>query len=51
MVSECKQKEKAKREDIDDKEREQLYEPVEKLVETVFGSWVCLNHSFANVSV
>lgn len=35
--------------DLDEKEREKFYEPVEKLVETVFSSWVCLNHSFLNV--
>lgn len=50
-VHECKIKERAKRKTIlvDDKEREKIYEPVEKLVETVFSSWVCLNHSFSNV--
>lgn len=50
-VNECKIKERAKRKTsmIDDKEREKLYEPIEKLIETTFSSWVCLNHSFSNV--
>ncbi|KAG2199774.1 hypothetical protein INT46_003742 [Mucor plumbeus] len=49
-VNECKIKERAKRKTsmIDDKERERLYEPIEKLIETTFSSWVCLNHSFSN---
>lgn len=51
-VHECKLKERAKRlkREVDEKEREKIYEPVEKLIETIFSSWVCLNHSFCNVS-
>ncbi|KAG0192105.1 putative E3 ubiquitin-protein ligase [Apophysomyces sp. BC1034] len=41
LVSECR---KAK----GDQDREKVYEPVEKLVENVFGSWACLNQSFSN---
>ncbi|KAG2197883.1 hypothetical protein INT47_003552 [Mucor saturninus] len=49
-VHECKLKERAKRtkREVDEKEREKIYEPVEKLIETIFSSWVCLNHSFCN---
>ncbi|KAI8087920.1 uncharacterized protein B0P05DRAFT_635143 [Gilbertella persicaria] len=50
-VNECKQKERKRRVKnvpMDDKEREKIYEPIEKMVETVFASWVCLNHSFSN---
>ncbi|KAI9281585.1 hypothetical protein BY458DRAFT_499033 [Sporodiniella umbellata] len=45
-IYECKQKEKSKRGCLSDKEREGIYEPMEKLLETTFSSWVCLNHSF-----
>ena len=52
-ASKCSIKHKAAQKDsaeeLDPKELERLYEPVEKLVETAFGSWVCLNHSFTNV--
>lgn len=53
-VHECKLKERAKRSKrdvLDEKEREKIYEPVEKLIEVIFSSWVCLNHSFASVSI
>lgn len=51
-VNECKMKERAKKsKGSDDKEREKMYEPVEKLIETIFSSWVCLNHSFSNVKL
>lgn len=50
-VNECKIKERAtKTTTLDEKDREKFYEPVEKLIETIFSSWVCLNHSFLNVS-
>ncbi|ORE10196.1 hypothetical protein BCV72DRAFT_302155 [Rhizopus microsporus var. microsporus] len=48
-VNECKQREKTKKMkkiNLGDKEREEIYEPIEKLLETVFSSWVSLNHSF-----
>lgn len=53
-INECKIKERARKSKreiatLDDKEREKIYEPVEKLMETIFSSWVCLNHSFSNV--
>jgi E3 ubiquitin-protein ligase HECTD2 len=49
-VNECKMKERARKsKGLDDKEREKIYEPVEKLIEMIFSSWVCLNHSFSNV--
>ncbi|KAG2227662.1 hypothetical protein INT45_004704 [Circinella minor] len=51
-VAKCSAKEKAARremeEEIDQKNLEKYYEPVEKMVEMTFGSWVCLNHSFLN---
>ncbi|KAI9319384.1 hypothetical protein BX666DRAFT_2025682 [Dichotomocladium elegans] len=31
-----------------EKDREKFYEPLEKLVDSSFSSWVCLNHSFSN---
>lgn len=49
LIYECKQKEK--RIHLTDKEREGIYESVEKLLETAFSSWVCLNHSFLNVRI
>ncbi|KAI9266929.1 hypothetical protein BDA99DRAFT_507009 [Phascolomyces articulosus] len=51
LVNKCSAKEKAARrenEELDPKDREKYYEPVENLVEIAFGSWVCLNHSFSN---
>lgn len=59
-VSKCSSKERAIRKErmaagepaetaISQKELEKFYEPVEELAQTVFGSWVCLNHSFLNV--
>lgn len=36
---------------LGDKEREEIYEPIEKLLETVFSSWVSLNHSFLTVKL
>jgi E3 ubiquitin-protein ligase HECTD2 len=51
-VNECKIKERAKKSTtLDEKDREKIYEPIEKLIETIFSSWVCLNHSFLNVSL
>lgn len=32
---------------MDEKEREMIYAPVEHLMETVYGSWFCLNHSYS----
>ncbi|KAI8983636.1 hypothetical protein BDB01DRAFT_760698 [Pilobolus umbonatus] len=51
-IHECKLKEKARGQLLDqgpfsDKERESIYEPIEHLMETVYGSWLCLNHSFS----
>ncbi|KAL0088811.1 hypothetical protein J3Q64DRAFT_1731742 [Phycomyces blakesleeanus] len=50
IVYECRLKEKAKKVKgtVDEKERERLYEPVERLVDVLFGSWICLNQSFGN---
>ena len=51
-INECKLKERTKKQRgfiVDEKEREKIYEPVEKWTETIFSSWVCLNHSFSNV--
>lgn len=53
-IHECKVIERSKRSKsitVSDKEREKIYEPVEKLLEVIFSSWVCLNHSFPNVSL
>ncbi|KAI7901092.1 uncharacterized protein BX663DRAFT_544279 [Cokeromyces recurvatus] len=50
-IYECKLKERAKRSKnipIDEKEKERIYEPIEKIVESVFSSWASLNNSFLN---
>ncbi|KAI9476533.1 MAG: hypothetical protein EXX96DRAFT_301624 [Benjaminiella poitrasii] len=50
-VNECKLKERTKRTHnitIDEKEKEKIYEPIEKILDTVFSSWFCLNNSFLN---